>query len=329
MSDKEQLNEMAPLIAALMGALVGMGLERNKAQKAAAQAVNDAQTGAWKDPDKQTAAAPQGADYNKTMRRGSRGEGVKQLQQKLGMRQADGIFGPATETAVRTFQRTQGIKVDGIVGPETRARIMKLASNNDTGAGDQAMARRNAALDSVTGTRIDPGTTAGGPSQLKQRMTTNSSKENTGNQINEDISITGEVEDLIRMMQLAGADGAKAVDADDINPGPKPCPICGKMHGPSQPMGGCGSKPKEPGMGDMIKLMAPEEDMAEEEGPMGDEYDDEPSAPDEEYMNDVSASMPAGDDLHKKKKAYPAVDGGDNPMTAENLEAKIKEYLSK
>lgn len=319
MSDKEQLNEMAPLIAALMGALVGMGLEKEKAKRAAAKAVNDAQTGAWQDPDKQP--APQGADYNKTMRRGSRGEGVKQLQQKLGMRQADGIFGPATETAVRTFQKTQGIKVDGIVGPETRARIMRLRSDDGT------TARRSNAAPLDGG--IAPGTTTGSPSQLQQRMTTNSSKENTGNQINEDISITGEVEDLIRMMQLAGADGAKAVDADDINPGPKPCPICGKMHGPSQPMGGCGSKPKEPGMGDMIKLMAPEEDMAEEEGPMGDEYDDEPSAPDEEYMNDVSASMPAGDDLHKKKKAYPAVDGGDNPMTAENLEAKIKEYLSK
>lgn len=319
MSDKEQLNEMAPLIAALMGALVGMGLEKEKAKRAAAKAVNDAQTGAWQDPDKQP--APQGADYNKTMRRGSRGEGVKQLQQKLGMRQADGIFGPATETAVRTFQKTQGIKVDGIVGPETRARIMRLRSDDDT------TARRSNAAPLDGG--IAPGTTTGGPSQLQQRMTTNSSKENTGNQINEDISITGEVEDLIRMMQLAGADGAKAVDADDINPGPKPCPICGKMHGPSQPMGGCGSKPKEPGMGDMIKLMAPEEEMAEEEGPMGDEYDDEPSAPDEEYANDVSASIPAGDDLHKKKKAYPAVDGGDNPMTAENLEAKIKEYLSK
>ena len=317
-TEAEQLNEN-PLAFALMAALVGMGLEKEKAKKAAAQAVNDAQTGAWKDPDKQP--APQGADYNKTMRRGSRGEGVKELQQKLGMRQADGIFGPATETAVRTFQKTQGIKVDGIVGPETRARIMRLRSDDGT------TARRSNAAPLDGG--IAPGTTTGGPSQLQQRMTTNSSKENTGNQINEDISITGEVEDLIRMMQLAGADGAKAVDADDINPGPKPCPICGKMHGPSQPMGGCGSKPKEPGMGDMIKLMAPEEDMAEEEGPMGDEYDDEPSAPDEEYMNDVSASMPAGDDLHKKKKAYPAVDGGDNPMTAENLEAKIKEYLSK
>ena len=152
-------------------------------------------------------------------------------------------------------------------------------------------------------------------------MTANSSKENTGNPINEAVSF--EVEDLIRLMQLAGADGAKAVDTDDINPAAKPCPICGKMHGPSQPLGGCGAKSDEPEMGDMIRMIS-----AEEEELDGD-FQDASTEPDEEYMNDVSASIPAGNDLHKKKKAYPAVDGGDNPMTAENLEAKIKEYLKK
>ena len=51
MSDKEQLNEVAPLVAALIGALVGMGLEKNKAKRAAAKAVDDAKTGKWKNPD--------------------------------------------------------------------------------------------------------------------------------------------------------------------------------------------------------------------------------------------------------------------------------------
>ena len=116
MKRKEVLTEN-PLAIALMGALVGMGLEKEKAKKAAAQAVNDAQTGAWKDPDKQPAAAkpaPQGDDYNKILKRGSRGEGVKQLQRNLGMTgsEVDGIFGPATEKAVRTFQKYSGAKVD-------------------------------------------------------------------------------------------------------------------------------------------------------------------------------------------------------------------------
>ena len=308
---RKQINEVAPLVAALMGALVGMGLEKNKAKKAAQQAVDKSQGGStWQDPDKQQAAAPapQGADYNKIMKRGSRGKGVKQLQQKLGMRQADGIFGPATEKAVRTFQQSQGLKVDGIVGPETRARIMKLASNNDTGAGDEYAAIRNAALDTVTGTRMKPGTTAGGPSKLKQRQAAANTGEgatmSNKNQINEEITISGSADDLIRMMQLAGASGAKAVDVDDIN------------QAPETP---CGSKP-EPDMGDMVRMMSTTED----EGAMGDEYDDEPSAPDEVYMNDVSASIPHGDDLHKKKRSHPKAAGGDNPMA---LEAEIRAKL--
>ena len=139
-----------------------------------------------------------------------------------------------------------------------------------------------------------------------------------------------EVAEILRMMQLAGADGAKVVGADDINPGPKPCPICGKVHGPSQPMGGCGSKPKEPGMGDMIRLMAPEESVAEENEDGG--FEDATTEPDEEmttYANDMSASIPAGNDLHKEKGSYPATAGGDNPMNTEEaeLEETIKSQL--
>lgn len=52
--------------------------------------------------------------------------------------------------------------------------------------------------------------------------------------------------------------------------------------------------------------------------------------PDEEY-DDMSASIPSGDDLHKKKKGYPAVNGGDNPRAIESkdLRGQIKEALWK
>ena len=59
-----------------------------------------------------------------TLRRGSRGDTVKTVQQKL-IRwgylsgSADGIFGAATEKAVRLFQRKNGLQEDGIVGPAT------------------------------------------------------------------------------------------------------------------------------------------------------------------------------------------------------------------
>jgi hypothetical protein len=50
--------------------------------------------------------------------RGSVGPAVKGLQIQLGI-EADGIFGPGTERAVREFQEVQGLDVDGIVGPKT------------------------------------------------------------------------------------------------------------------------------------------------------------------------------------------------------------------
>lgn len=53
-----------------------------------------------------------------TLRRGSKGADVKMLQVALHIT-ADGDFGPATDTAVRTFQRTHGLIPDGVVGPQT------------------------------------------------------------------------------------------------------------------------------------------------------------------------------------------------------------------
>ena len=49
---------------------------------------------------------------------GSRGKEVKELQEFLGI-QADGIFGKGTDTAVRKWQQSKGLIVDGIVGPST------------------------------------------------------------------------------------------------------------------------------------------------------------------------------------------------------------------
>ena len=59
---------------------------------------------------------------------GSTGEEVKSLQQRLnvlgfGPLVVDGIFGPATEEAVKKFQKQNGLVVDGIVGPQTRAKL--------------------------------------------------------------------------------------------------------------------------------------------------------------------------------------------------------------
>lgn len=67
--------------------------------------------------------APISAATTATLRRGSRGDAVKQMQQKLGI-PADGDFGPGTEAAVRKWQAANGLTADGIVGPRTLAALM-------------------------------------------------------------------------------------------------------------------------------------------------------------------------------------------------------------
>ena len=64
-------------------------------------------------------AAPK---FTETIRRGSRGEHVKPVQEKVGAKQ-DGWFGPGTERRVMNWQEANGLKADGIVGPKTFAAM--------------------------------------------------------------------------------------------------------------------------------------------------------------------------------------------------------------
>jgi peptidoglycan hydrolase-like protein with peptidoglycan-binding domain len=54
---------------------------------------------------------------------GSEGRQVRLLQQALGAVKVDGVFGPQTEAAVRSFQASRDLTVDGIVGPVTSAAL--------------------------------------------------------------------------------------------------------------------------------------------------------------------------------------------------------------
>ena len=59
---------------------------------------------------------------------GSRGEEVRQVQQKLKnlgyyTGNVDGIYGTLTQSAVKRFQRDKGLSVDGIVGPKTLSAL--------------------------------------------------------------------------------------------------------------------------------------------------------------------------------------------------------------
>jgi peptidoglycan hydrolase-like protein with peptidoglycan-binding domain len=74
---------------------------------------------------------PEQPDNYPMLRRGDKGEAVKELQRLLGGLTVDGDFGALTETAVKEYQRKHGLAVDGIVGTETWAHLR--ARPPDTG----------------------------------------------------------------------------------------------------------------------------------------------------------------------------------------------------
>lgn len=63
------------------------------------------------------------------IKRGSSGEAVRKLQQLLNAAGAsleeDGSFGPATDAAVKAYQKAHGLEVDGEVGPMTWTALLK------------------------------------------------------------------------------------------------------------------------------------------------------------------------------------------------------------
>ncbi|SMF93917.1 Predicted chitinase [Methylomagnum ishizawai] len=69
------------------------------------------------------ARAALGLDPSPALRRGDSGPEVLALQKALAARGvrvgADGVFGPATESALRGFQASHGLVADGIAGPQT------------------------------------------------------------------------------------------------------------------------------------------------------------------------------------------------------------------
>jgi Putative peptidoglycan binding domain len=85
-----------------------------------------------------TAASPATLPFARTLRLQDphiQGQDVKAAQQRLlalGYAQvgaADGIFGPNTASAVRTFQLLNDLEVDGILGPRTWERLFSPAAN--------------------------------------------------------------------------------------------------------------------------------------------------------------------------------------------------------
>lgn len=80
--------------------------------------------------ERETVASDSGSSTAPTgiLRKGSRGAAVQRVQQLLASAgyspgAADGIFGSKTELAVLAYQEEHGLRVDGLVGPSTRAAL--------------------------------------------------------------------------------------------------------------------------------------------------------------------------------------------------------------
>lgn len=58
-----------------------------------------------------------------TIKRGSRGNAVRMVQYIVGVKR-DGVFGPATEQALKECQRWAGITADGVFGQQCRAKLL-------------------------------------------------------------------------------------------------------------------------------------------------------------------------------------------------------------
>jgi N-acetylmuramoyl-L-alanine amidase len=88
-----------------------------------------------------------------------RGDDVSELQLRLGKLgfdagRVDGIFGPATQTAVGEFQRNAGLVSDEVCGPETTAALRRLEGRAGsvplTGVRERDQLRRRSASDTQT-----------------------------------------------------------------------------------------------------------------------------------------------------------------------------------
>jgi hypothetical protein len=111
------------------------------------------------------------------------------------------------------------------------------------------------------------------------------------------------VADLLDMMKNAGMSAAE--------------PVSAKMLSPRMDMERLASIVGEP-------QDEPEMEEVEDEIEVEGDYANEPDA----QYGDMSDAIPNGNDMHKKKKSYPATAGGDNPMNTENIKATLMAALS-
>lgn len=96
------------------------------------------------------------------LRRGSTGSAVKTMQSMLiacgyscGKSGADGSFGPDTEKAVRAFQTAYKLEVDGIYGPNSKAKLTSVYNGLKTGTSSNTSSSWVSRLQKAIGAKVD------------------------------------------------------------------------------------------------------------------------------------------------------------------------------
>ena len=115
--------------AAVLGTVVlGSAFVGSSAQAAPAAPSAPAAAPSASAPATAPTVAPSAAlNTTQKLRWGSRGSSVKELQTALNSHGAnlavDGVFGKRTHAAVKDYQSSKGLQVDGVVGPKTRGAL--------------------------------------------------------------------------------------------------------------------------------------------------------------------------------------------------------------
>ena len=118
---------------------------------------------------------PVGASSYQKLQRGSKGTAVFELQQAL-LAQGDysgvldGKFGAGTENAVKHFQQRNGLKVDGIAGTQTQAKLFSAGGKTSSASvqTQTAPAQTGAAVSS--GSSLREGSRGSAVSDLQKRL---------------------------------------------------------------------------------------------------------------------------------------------------------------
>lgn len=211
----------------------------------------------------------------------------------------DGKYGPGTFKAVQNFQKANNLTVDGQAGPNTMKAIKAKLDSEFAASQTPAATQQNSSKEYNMKKAITESV------ELDEcgEMPGMSRNEGTPVSMNVTLNASGEehVQDLIRMMQLAGA--------------PQSAPVADMHKGPSD---------DHDGMMHMMKLASEKETPAIEQESDLEEWD---NTPEEEYKDHNYMDQDLAGGINRPKKQYAKAQDGDNAMAVEAIKADLRNAL--